>query len=133
MSGTKPYAVDVMIKEAVVLADADTNYLEAHGRATVQWLSARLLDVLGKGAVEPAELDVAEAWSKFRYCSDLDTFEFMGVMIPRAQVHAIAVMMLRGLDDAEQMNHVCESCKQQRGFFIERGFRRCKSCGYPGQ
>lgn len=31
------------------------------------------------------------------------------------------------------VDYDCEECGKRAGFFVERGFRRCKGCGYPGQ
>ena len=30
-------------------------------------------------------------------------------------------------------NRPCERCGRSDGTFLERGFNRCKACGYPGQ
>lgn len=35
--------------------------------------------------------------------------------------------LIRGVDRA------CEECGEIKGCFFERGFARCRACGYPGQ
>ncbi len=94
-----------------------------------KWFAERLLEII----VPRASWKLTDKQAKIRFSPELDSFEFMNHMIPYEELPSVISMMLHALDDAEQARFECPECKQSRGFFPERGFRRCNHCGYPGQ
>ncbi len=132
-------SIDSIMRDIVLFRDLPGARRAEQAEEYSHWFAIQISELLlipdqaKNTRASNTEVDFREPWGQIRYASELDAFEFLGEMIPRDQLHALALRFLRALDQADQLRFVCDDCKQQRGYFVERGFQRCNNCGYPGQ